>query len=136
MIGDLSKRPPAELPANQGQGDSAPEQHANGRDREEKLGNEDVEYESVQDGKIFDKTTKYFRMSRAESSSAAREEVEGATAEEDSSQHFYHVLDHEHGQVIEPVYSRVDKRKKGATKQPDDEEKDEVREVCKFFSLS
>ena len=82
----------------------------------------------MQDGKSFDKTTKYFRMSKDESSSAAREEVEGATAEENSSQHFYHILDHENGQVIEPVvYARVDKRKKGASKQSADiKDKDEV----------
>ena len=124
LIGDLSKRPPAELPPNQGEGDArVPEQN----DHEKRLEKEEVTYETVQDGERFDKTTKYFRMSKGEASSAAREEVEGATAGENSSQHFYHVLDHENGQVIEPVvYSRVDKRKKGASKQPADEEKDEV----------
>lgn len=123
----MSKRPPAELPASQGEGDArVPERN----DREERLESEEVAYETVQDGGSFDKTTKYFRASKGEGSSAVREEVEGATAEENSSQHFYHVLDHENGQVIEPVvYSRVDKRKKGASKQPADEEKDEVWEV-------
>lgn len=123
----MSKRPPAELPVSQGERDgNVPEQN----DREERLENEEVGYETVRDGESFDKTTKYFKMSTGESSSAAREEVEGATAEENSSQHFYHILDHENGQVIEPVvYSRVDKRKKGASKQSADKDKDEVREV-------
>ena len=125
LIGDLSKRPPAELPASPGEGDasaSVPGQN----NREERLENE-AAYETVQDGGSFDKTTKYFRMSKGESSSAAREEVEGATAEENSSQHFYHILDHENGQVIEPVvYSRVDKRKKAASKQSADKDRDEV----------
>lgn len=130
----MSKRPPAELPASQGEGDArVPERN----DREERLESEEVAYETVQDGGSFDKTTKYFRASKGEGSSAAREEVEGATAEENSSQHFYHVLDHENGQVIEPVvYSRVDKRKKGASKQPADEEKDEVWEVKFVYSSS
>ena len=127
LIGDLSKRPPAELPVSPGEGNanaSVPEQN----NRAERLENEGSgEYETVQDGGGFDKTTKYFRMSKGESSSAAREEVEGATAEENSSQHFYHILDHENGQVIEPVvYSRVDKRKKGASKQSDDKDRHEV----------
>lgn len=136
LIGDFSKRPPAELPASDeaGEGDRSrtpAAEHANERDREERVGDdseiEEVGYESVRDGKSFDKTTKYFRMSRGEDSSAAREEVEGVTANEENSsqQHFYHILDHEHGQVIEPVYSRVDKRKKSASKQSP-EEKDEV----------
>lgn len=127
LIGDLSKRPPAELPASQGEGDAGVREQ---NDRKERLENEDdVGYETVQDGKSFDKTTKYYRTSKGESSSTAREEVEGASAEENSSQHFYHVLDHENGQVIEPVvYSRVDKRKKGASKQSADEDKDEVWE--------
>ena len=120
----MSKRPPAELPVSQEEGDaSVPKQN----DREERLETEEVGYETVQDGGRFDKTTKYFRASRGEGSTAAREEVEGATAEENPSQHFYHILDHENGQVIEPVvYARVDKRKKGASKQAADEEKDEV----------
>ena len=120
----MSKRPPAELPASAGEGDasaSVPENNREGR-----LGNEG-EYETVRDGGSFDKTTKYFRMSKGESSSAAGEEVEGATAEENSSQHFYHILDHENGQVIEPVvYSRVDKRKKSVSKQSADKDRDEV----------
>jgi len=121
----LSRRPPAKLPASQGEGDGDVREQ---NDREERLENEDdVAYETVRDGKSFDKTTKYYRTSKGESSSAAREEVEGASAEENSSQHFYHVLDHESDQVIEPVvYSRVDKRKKGASKQSADEDKDEV----------
>lgn len=126
----MSKRPPAELPAEEG--DRSVPEHANGNEREERSQKyEDPEYESVPDRKSFDKTTKYFGMSsRGESSSAAREEVEGATAEENSaSQHFYHVLDHEHGQIVEPVYSRVDKRKKGASKQSVDGDKEEVRKL-------
>lgn len=136
LIGDLSKRPPAELPANQEEGDRNGPEHANGHDRDERLENEEVGYESVQDGKPFDKTTKYFRMSQGESSSAPREEVEGATNEGDPSQHFYHILDHENGQVVEPVavYSRVDKRKKAASKQSADGDKDEVLELKSVFS--
>lgn len=115
----MPRRPPAELPASQGEGDAGVLEQ-NDRD-------DDVAYETVQDGNSFDKTTKYYRTSKGESSSAVREEVEGASAEENSSQHFYHVLDHENGQVIDPVvYSRVDKRKKGASKQSADEDKDEV----------
>lgn len=134
MIGDLSKRPPAKLPANEGEGDRTVPEHANGHDREERLENEEVGYETVQDGTRFDKTTKYFRMSRGESSSAPKEEVEGAIAEGNPSQHFYHILDHENGQVIEPVYSRVDKRKKGASRQSADGDNDEVGEVKSVFS--
>ena len=115
----------AELPASAGEGDasaSVPEQN----NREGRLENEG-EYEAVRDGGSFDKTTKYFRMTKGASSSAAGEEVEGATAEENSSQHFYHILDHESGQVIEPVvYSRVDKRKKSVSKQSADKDRDEV----------
>lgn len=128
LIGDLSKRPPAELPASAREDDaSASASFREQNDREERLENE-AAYETVQDGKSFDKTTKYFRMSKRESSSAALEEVEGATAEENASQHFYHILDHENGQVIEPVvYARVDKRKKAASKQSVDvKDKDEV----------
>ena len=126
----MSKRPPAELPASQGEGNAGvPEQN----DREARLENEEVGYETVQHGESFDKTTKYFRTSKGESFSAAREDVEGATAEENSSEHFYHILDHENGQVIEPVvYSRVDKRKKQSAA----EDKDEVCEVKCVWSSS
>ena len=61
---------------------------------------------------------------------AVTEEMEGATAENggEPSQHFYHVLDHDSGQVVQPVYSRVDKRKKSAAKQSVDGDKEEVRD--------
>lgn len=127
LIGDLSKRPPAELPPDQG-ATSADHEQANERDRvRDDWEHEEVGYESVHDSKAFDKTTKYFRMS-GEGSSFAKEEVDGATAgnEGNSSQHFYHVLDHENGQVVEPVYSRVDKRKKSASKQWANGDKEEV----------
>lgn len=121
MLGDLTKRPPAELPESQGDREDARDQVDSDI--------EEVGYESVRDAKSYDKTTKYFRMSRGENSSgAAREEVQGAAGEESSSQqqHFYHILDHENGQVIEPVYSRVDKKRKSGSQQPGDDEKDEV----------
>jgi len=129
VLGDLSKRAPAELP----QGEDDHENNTNNEDSREQLGSdiEEVGYESVHRGKSFDKTTKYFRMSRGENSSgAAKEEAERATGEGSSSEqkqeHFYHILDHENGQVDEPIYSRVDKKKKSGSKQPGDEEKDEV----------
>ena len=125
VVGDLSKRPPAELPQNQEEGNGENTQNENRTSPEV----EEATYECVRDGNTFDKTTKYFRTSRGEDSSgAAREEVEGATGEGSSSKlrHLYHVLDHENGEIVEPVYSRVDKKRKSGSKQPDGEEKDEV----------
>lgn len=130
MLGDLSKRPPAELPEGQGEGSRENSGIQNGHRTPVDSDLEEVGYESVRDGKSFDRATKYFRISKGENSSGPhREEVEGATGEGSSSQqqHFYHVVeDHENGQVVEPIYSRVDKKRKSTSKQPSYEEKDQV----------
>ncbi|XP_022779639.1 uncharacterized protein LOC111321114 [Stylophora pistillata] len=138
LIGDLSKRPPAELPPIPGKnGDersTSADQQANEHDRDERI-REDWEddYESVHDSKKFDKTTKYLRMAK-EGTLALNAEMEGAIAEDggDPSQHLYHVLDHDNGEIVEPEYSTVDKRKKSAAKQSadgDKEEKESLSEV-------
>lgn len=125
LIGDLSKRPRAELPSVPGEnGDersASADRQGNEHDRDEKV-REDWEddYETVHDSKKFDKTTKYHRMTK-EGTLAVTEEMEGATAEN-------HVLDHDSGQVVQPVYSRVDKRKKSAAKQSVDGDTEEVRD--------
>ena len=127
VVGDLSKRPPAELPQSREEGNGENAQNGNRTRTTPEV--EEATYECVPDGTTFDKTTKYFRASRGEDSfGAAREEVEGATGEGSSSQkqHLYHVLDHENGEIVEPIYSRVDKKRKSGSKQADDEERDEV----------
>lgn len=134
LIGDLSKRPRAELPSVPGEnGDersASADRQGNEHDRDEKV-REDWEddYETVHGSKKFDKTTKFHKMTK-EGTLAVTEEMEGATAENggEPSQHFYHVLDHDSGQVVQPVYSRVDKRKKSAAKQSVDGDKEEVRD--------
>ena len=129
-VGDISKRPPADLPPDQGDRKNT---HDEERAPDDSEIEEDDEYESVPRSQSFDKTTKYFRhMSREEDSSggAARDEVKGATGEGSTSQQpFYHILDHEHDTVVEPVYSRVHKKRKSESKQPDDGFNDEVWRV-------
>ena len=113
VLGDLSKRPPAEIPVEH---------------REDNVNNDRIEsdreeagYESVGNfgGTHFDKKTKYFSMTR---------EGQGAEGESprDNSEHFYHILDHESGQIVESLYSQVDKKKKKAMKAVDDGEQEEV----------
>lgn len=128
--GAMAKRPPAELPSNPGDENS---ENADGERVYEST------YECVREGESYDKTTKYFRMSRRESSSGAGREdlnVEGTTGNGRSArQPFYHILDHEKGEVVEPVYSRVDKKKKSGSKQADEKEKEEVLPVKHSYSL-